>query len=1020
LSNTLKKYTIALTSPFSERLTEIVQGLFPHTTFREGEVPANEEIRFHAKVMPEFIEGGETGMEGMTVRILLTITDPEEHQIAVIEVSSNTEPHRHRFSWTLAGTWAKIAADALNEAFDALIKAVYANKPLNTRLRELAQDRELPASIITTARFNDEMALLPNSKLDAGDEGVLLLQVSNKGPGTAYSVAVQARSDEPKVVVSGNGAIGDLAPGEKKEVTLHVSGRLDLPSAVTKLRIETSEKRGYGARPVLFELPTSRLLAPGLEIVDVTLNDRTGRAKGDGDGQPANGETIEAIVRVRNAGPGEAGGVAVTMASPKVAAEILDPKVVLPRIAADRVEEARLLFRLPLTVQATDLPLSFKAVEARGPQVGSATRDQAWKIRTKRPGVELAYRLHDGNSTDSSGNRDGQVNNGERIEVVVTPANRGDLPARGVRIAVESDDPKLIPRPALLEVGDLPAQAEGVTQRFVFDVPRGYGLDRPAGDLHFTLAVSQQDFPPRREPIALGFRTLRPELTLETVVPPTLTRGTRGELALRLRNTGPLRAEELAMEVVSANSGVDLLDERGVPVQSRKITLGSLDPQASAPGASIPINVRRNASLGSAPLRITLTQKDFPQIARNASVAVTEEDAAVIAAPPTLERAPERPPAFAPAAQATISFLRNTPGEHLPAEAAVLRFEIQSPAELAEVRLTQNERLLPLEGARRTASVAAGMQLTQIELPVQLEDGENRFEVVVVTRQGLRSVRSLSLFHDREVGRLWVVAIGISKYQDPSIPGLGYADADARAFYEYFRGTFSLPESQVFLRVNEQATLREVKSLLGTQLIARANDPKDTVILYFAGHGMRDRVAGSLDPDGLSKYFLPYDANRNDLYSTALEMDEVTNILRRLTPERVVVLFDSCFSGAVGGRSPFDPKAAGERAPISSEFLDRMAHVGKGRVVLTASGPDESAQESADFSHGVFTYYLLEGLSGAADLNGDGDIDVHESYAYISEKVSRATHGRQNPKLKEPDLVGQILLGHGAVRRRRP
>ena len=76
------------------------------------------------------------------------------------------------------------------------------------------------------------------------------------------------------------------------------------------------------------------------------------------------------------------------------------------------------------------------------------------------------------------------------------------------------------------------------------------------------------------------------------------------------------------------------------------------------------------------------------------------------------------------------------------------------------------------------------------------------------------------------------------------------------------------------------------------------------MILYFAGHGMRDRETESLDPDGLSKYFLPYDASRNDLYSTALEMDEVTNILRRLTPDRVVVLFDSCFSGAVGGRSP--------------------------------------------------------------------------------------------------------------------
>jgi uncharacterized caspase-like protein len=201
--------------------------------------------------------------------------------------------------------------------------------------------------------------------------------------------------------------------------------------------------------------------------------------------------------------------------------------------------------------------------------------------------------------------------------------------------------------------------------------------------------------------------------------------------------------------------------------------------------------------------------------------------------------------------------------------------------------------------------------------------------------------------------------------------------------------------------------------------VAQANDTKDTVILYFAGHGMRDRVTGSLDPDGLSKYFLPYDASQTDLYSTALEMDEVTNVFRRLTPERVVVLLDSCFSGAAGAVPPFDPKAAGERAPISGEFLDRMAHVGKGRVVLTASGPDEAAQEGTDIGHGLFTYYLLEGLHGAADSNGDGEIDLHEAYAYISEKVSRATKGRQNPKLKEPDLVGKILLGHGAVRRLR-
>lgn len=1015
---TAEQFVIGLTTPFSERLSEIVQRLFPRTTiYQEGDVPDSEEIQLRAQVVSEFIEEGD-GISGLKVRILLTVTDAEDHQIAVIEASGSGERSR-RMYWSYEGVWADIATHALGEAFNGLIAAIPANQPLKLVLAELAQDRALPAGIATTARFNDGTAFLPNGRLDAGEEGVLQVLVSNHGPGPAYNVAVRVKSDQPQVALSSAGTLGDLKPGESKELALRVTGGLNLSSTVAKLRIETTEKRGYGAQPVLFELATGKLVPPQLEIVDVTLNDRpSGRAHGDGDGQPANGEILEAIVRVRNAGPGEAAGVSVTMTSPKASAEILEAKAVVPRIAVNQLEEARLLFRLPIALQASELPLSFQAVEGRGAQVASANKEQTWKVRTKRPGVELVYRLYDGNSTGSIGNRDGLVSNGERIEVAVTPTNRGDLPARGLQIAIESADPKLVPRPAVLEIGDLPVQTEGAVQRFAFEVPRAYGTDRSAGDLRFTLSISQQSFPPRREPLTLTFRSLRSQLALETTAPPALARGASGEMILRLRNNGTLRAEEVTVEVTSDATGVDLLDERGVPVSSRKIAFGVLDPQGVVPERRVRFNVRRNAAIGTAPLHIAIFQKDFPPIAKETALAVTDEPAAVIAAARSEEVVSESLPPSARAAPATISFLRNTPGEHLVGEAIVLRFEVQTATELAEVRLTQNERLLPIEAARRTAGVAGELQVTQYEIPVQLEEGENRFEVVVITRQGLRSTRPLTLIRDPEVGRIWVVAIGISKYQDTSIPGLQYAAADARAVYDYFRDTFGLPDRQIFLRVNEQATLREVKGILGTQLAARANDPRDTVILYFAGHGMRERVTGSLDSDGLNKYFLPHDAERNDLYSTALDMNEVTNILRRLTPERVVVLLDSCFSGAAGGRSPFDPRAEGERALITGEFLDRMAHEGKGRVVMTASGPDESAQESADFGHGVFTYYLLDGLRGAADLSGDGEIDVHEIYRYVSDKVARATKDRQHPKLKEPDLVGRILLGRGAVRRR--
>jgi uncharacterized caspase-like protein len=1023
--------TVGLSEPLAKRVAEIVRSLFPQTTVRRdpyaaGERPEDpplaadsppcaregnpalgaEELRIYVEMTTRLFDRQQSVqvLEKLVVHVKLTISDTEGRIVHVFDVDGAAEVDG--FTFAPVGPWEDVGQEALLQASDRLVESFQSSQSLTNCLKKLAEPRSLPAGLVLTAKLDDAASLLPNGRLDAGEEANLAVHIENHGPGPAFRVAVQAGSDQPEIHASGDGAIGDLALGDKRDVVLRVTGGLGLSTGLAKLRVEAVEKRGYGSRPVEVELATSQVLPPKLEIVDITLNDRGGRAVGDGDGQPGNGESIEAVVRVRNAGPGDGAGVAVTMVSPKVGAEILDPSVVLPRIPAGRVEEARLLFRLPFALEAQDLPLSFQAVDGRGAQVGSAIKDQTWKIYTKRPGIVLGVVFHDGKSAGSIGNDDGNASNGERIEAVITPVNRGALTARGVRITVEPDDVKLIPKPAILEIGDLPPQVDGAAQRFVFDIPREYGIDRPEGELRFTLTVTQQDFPPRREPATLSFRPLRPDLTLETTTP-SLTRGMRDELFLRLRNAGGLRAEGVVVEVSTEATGVDLLDERGVPVRSRELTVGVLDPQASAPQSSIPINVRRNAALGSAPLRITVKQKDFSPLVRDVALNIAEERAEVVPVEPTDEPVPAAEP-IAPMAPATISFLSHTEGQHLLREAVDLRFEVQAPTELAEVRLEGNGRRIPLDGTD-SQNTTSGLRGATYQLRVPLEDGKNRFEVIVVTHQGARSARSLTLFRDHEVGRVWVVAIGISKYQDPTITGLRYADADARAVYEYFR--LKLPESQVFLRVNEEATLREIKSLLGTQLVAQAFDPKDTVILYFAGHGMRDRVTPNLDP-----YFLPYDARSNDLYSSAFEMNEVTGLLRRLIPDRVVVLIDSCFSGAAGGRSPYDPKAEGDRALFSDEFLDLMAHAGQGRAVLTASGPDEAAQEDPDLGHGVFTYHLLEGLKGAADtipageITPDGNITIFEIYKYISSKVNKATGGRQTPMLKAPDVAGEIIL----------
>jgi helicase len=120
----------------------------------------------------------------------------------------------------------------------------------------------------------------------------------------------------------------------------------------------------------------------------------------------------------------------------------------------------------------------------------------------------------------------------------------------------------------------------------------------------------------------------------------------------------------------------------------------------------------------------------------------------------------------------------------------------------------------------------------------------------------------------------------------------------------------------------------------------------------------------------------------------------------------LVFIADLCYSGASGGRSI---DITGIRASIPDNFMDRIA-TGKGRVIMTASGANEVSVENDQFGHGVFTYYLVEGLKGQADADGDGFITVDEAYLYVSDKVPQATGQEQHP-IKKGTIEGRLILG---------
>jgi len=285
---------------------------------------------------------------------------------------------------------------------------------------------------------------------------------------------------------------------------------------------------------------------------------------------------------------------------------------------------------------------------------------------------------------------------------------------------------------------------------------------------------------------------------------------------------------------------------------------------------------------------------------------------------------------------------------------------------------------------------------------IPLREGENTIKVVATDADGLFAEKLFRVQCVERRKNIWAVVVGIDKY--PNTRQLRYAVSDARAFFDHLVNFNRIPPENVLLLLNEDATLTKLRSALGTHLKKSAG-PEDMVIIFFAGHGATEKDSMSPDGDGLEKYLLPCDADPRDLYATALPMGEITRIFNRIQAERLVFIADACYSGASGGRSI---GAGSLRANISDAFLDRIA-AGKGRVILSASGANEVSEENHQLRHGIFTYYLLQGLRGDADVDQDGVITVDEAFAYVSLEVPRATGQEQHP-VKKGTVEGRLIL----------
>jgi uncharacterized caspase-like protein len=251
-----------------------------------------------------------------------------------------------------------------------------------------------------------------------------------------------------------------------------------------------------------------------------------------------------------------------------------------------------------------------------------------------------------------------------------------------------------------------------------------------------------------------------------------------------------------------------------------------------------------------------------------------------------------------------------------------------------------------------------------------------------------------------DVKDAYALIVGISTYKDSKIPKLDYTTHDAQAIFDLLvnpdMAGFKKENIKFFL--DDEATLFNIKDAISNWLFKNAKEDS-IVFIFFAGHGGVEEDRLGIEKDNLAKYLLPYDADFDNFFASALSNSDFNKLLLSIKSKRLVVFMDSCYSGGVSEKKARDVK-------IVEDPYEKMAE-GEGRLVIAASQPDQRSFEDENLSHGIFTYHLIDALKGKADLDNDGYVTAMEVYKYLSETVTK-TARRLAGGVQEPILRGDL------------
>lgn len=323
-----------------------------------------------------------------------------------------------------------------------------------------------------------------------------------------------------------------------------------------------------------------------------------------------------------------------------------------------------------------------------------------------------------------------------------------------------------------------------------------------------------------------------------------------------------------------------------------------------------------------------------------------------------------------------VTFL--SPDDEVKERDVTIEFAIQNTGGgIGEVNLLLNGKNIRL--AENVASTSG--ETVHFSHTITLQNGKNTVELYAKNEAGkvesLHVSKTLEWQGTVKKPNLYIFTVAINKYRDRRLQ-LKYAVPDA----EFILKGFSSQKKSLYQNIfthhlfDDNVTKDGLKSSfekLGNEVQA-----DDVFVFYLAGHGV------TYDEDG-DYYYLPSNfrfTSSEAIQQQGISKNDLTRYLSLIKAGKTLMLMDTCNAGSFLGNNT---RGLSEQTAI--DHLTRST----GHATIVASSDDQVAMEGYE-GHGIFTYILVEGLTGKADTDGDGFITLQELSIYAEEEVPRRSY----------------------------